>query len=128
MRRKQIHNLKLLEDRRKSLRNNSTSAEAILWSMLKDKKIDGKKIRRQHSIMNYIIDFYCSSEKLAVELDGDPHFTLAGIKHDAARTKYLNNLGIKVLRFENNLVFDDLESILTQIRKHFKHPPNSDAH
>jgi very-short-patch-repair endonuclease len=119
---KQIHNLKLLEDFRKTLRNNSTSAEATLWNMIKNKKLDGRKFRRQHSVMNYVIDFYCSDEKLAVELDGEPHFTTAGIKHDAARTKFLNSLGITVIRFENQIIFDDPHSILAYIRKHFKSP------
>lgn len=54
---------------RKILRNRSTSAESTIWNLLKNKKIDGRKFRRQHSIKNYIVDFYCSSEKLIIELD-----------------------------------------------------------
>jgi very-short-patch-repair endonuclease len=54
-------------------RNRSTSAEAALWEMLKSKKLEGRKFRRQYSIGSYIVDFCCPSEKLIIELDGDPH-------------------------------------------------------
>jgi len=55
----QVHNRKYLKDRRKELRNNSTQAEKFLWHYIKDSKLEGRKIRRQHSIGNYIVDFYC---------------------------------------------------------------------
>ena len=58
---------------RLSLRNKSTSAESVLWNILKSKKLNARKFRRQHSIGNYIVDFYCASEKLVIELDGNPH-------------------------------------------------------
>jgi very-short-patch-repair endonuclease len=54
-------------------RNKSTSAEAELWNILKSKKLNARKFRRQHSIGNYIVDFFCASEKLVIELDGNPH-------------------------------------------------------
>ena len=76
-----IHNKIELKGKRKFLRNNSASAEAMLWLLLKGKQLEGRKFRRQHSVGNYVLDFYCPSEKLAVELDGEPHFTDEGSKN-----------------------------------------------
>lgn len=92
-----IHNKKYLKENRKQLRNNSTEAEILLWLELKQSKLDGRKFRRQHSIGNYIVDFYCPSEKLAVELGGEIHFQEEQIKYDKSRDAYINSLGIKVI-------------------------------
>jgi very-short-patch-repair endonuclease len=70
-----IHNRPALKSRRKELRRNSTPAEKLLWTMLQHSNLEGYKFRRQHSVGAYILDFYCSSKKLAVELDGESHFT-----------------------------------------------------
>ena len=70
----------------------------------------------------YILDFYCPSEKLAVELDGQHHFTEEGKQHDEERTKYLNSLNIRVVRFANEQVFGNTEGVLEEIRRHFHHP------
>jgi very-short-patch-repair endonuclease len=67
-----LFNRKELKPLRSSLRKRSTSAEASLWEMLKSKKMDGMKFRRQYSIGYYIADFCCPSEKIIIELDGDP--------------------------------------------------------
>jgi very-short-patch-repair endonuclease len=120
-----IHNRKHLEPFRKKLRNNSTSAEATLWNHLKQKQL-GKKFRRQHSAGNYILDFYCASDRVAIELDGAGHFTEEGVKRDARRTEYLNSLNIKILRFENRRVFEDIGNVLGEIRKFLDHPDPSD--
>jgi very-short-patch-repair endonuclease len=117
---KQIFNRKPLKQFRKNLRNNLTPAEAILWTYMKKKQLDGRKFRRQHSIGNYIVDFYCPAEKLAVELDGAAHYTTEGEEHDLARDEYLMNLGIKVLRYENRDVFNNIEAVLDDIKKNFK--------
>lgn len=117
----EIHNRDYLKGFRKDLRNNSTSAEATLWKHLKGKQL-GKKFRRQHSVGNYIVDFYCATERVAVELDGAHHFTEQGIKCDEERTKYLNGLNIRVIRFENARVFEDIEGVLSEIRRVFDHP------
>jgi very-short-patch-repair endonuclease len=119
---KQVHNRKELEGRRKELRNNGTSAEAILWTALKGKQLDGRKFRRQHSVGNYILDFYCPSEKLAIELDGDSHFTMEGMKYDEVRTTYLNGLNIRVIRFLNGDVFGNLKGVVERIRKELTTP------
>lgn len=115
-----IHNKKYLKEKRKQLRNNSTEAEILLWLELKQSKLKGRKFRRQHSIGNYIVDFYCPSEKLAVELDGEIHFQEEQIKYDKNRDTYINSLGIRVIRFENQDVIYGIEEVLKQISKNFK--------
>lgn len=115
----QIHNKKNLEQNRKALRNNSTSAEAVLWRYLKRSQLDGRKFRRQHSVGGYILDFYCPVEMLAVELDGAGHFTLDGNMRDEGKTYYLKNLNIRVLRFENKVVFQNIELVLEEIKRSF---------
>ncbi len=120
MKNKKLFNRKYLKTIRSSLRNNSTSAEAVLWTYLKSASIDGRKFRRQHSIGKYIADFYCPSEKLIVELDGEPHGDYIQIEKDKIRDEFLKGLGLTVLRFENRLVFQDPEYILKEIRNAFK--------
>lgn len=116
----QINNRKELKPFRKELRNNSTTAEATLWKYLQRSQLDGRKFRRQHSVGNYILDFYCPAERLCVELDGAGHFTDSGFKYDEIRTDYLSSLNIRVVRFENKLVFDNLEDVLQEIKNNFK--------
>lgn len=109
---------------RKNLRNSSTSAEAKLWMHLKQKKLEGRKFTRQKSIGNYIIDFYCPDEKLAVELDGENHFWEEGIRRDQLKTAFLEKQGIVVVRFENKWVFEDIEYVLGEIKKRFGRKKN----
>ncbi len=115
-----IHSRKYLESYRKSLRNNATPAERFLWKHLKNKQLDGKRFLRQHSILNYIVDFYCPSEKLIVELDGQVHYNEEAQAYDIKRTKELEKLGFTIIRFENKMVFDLLPSVLIEIKEHFK--------
>ena len=115
-----IHNKPELKTLRKKLRNNSTSAEAVLWIQLKQKQLDGRKFRRQHSIGNYIVGFYCPEEHLAIELDGEPHFWDEGLQYDQRRTAYLNSKDIRIIRFENKWVFEDMDYVIREIKKHFK--------
>ncbi len=117
---RRIHNRKYLEPWRKELRNEGTSAEAFLWKFLQHRKLEGRKFRRQHSILNYIIDFYCPEERLIVELDGMGHFTEEGMERDRKRTEVLMGLGFRVIRFENKRVFGELEKVLGEIRGCFK--------
>ncbi len=116
----QINNLNYLKQNRRDLRNNLTPAEAALWTLLKSKQLEGRKFRRQHSVGNYILDFYCTTERLAIELDGAHHFTEAGMQYDEERTAYLNSVDIRVIRFENKLVFIDPEYILKEIKSNFR--------
>lgn len=75
------------------MRNNATPQEIILWSRLKNSQI-GFKFRRQHSVGNYILDFYCTEKRLAVEIDGFQHGEIIDATYDTARTNYLNSLRI----------------------------------
>ena len=120
MKNENLFNRKALKSFRKSLRNRSTSAEAALWIMLKSRKLDGRKFRRQYSIENCIVDFCCPSEKLVIELDGDPHGEYHKIEKDKNRDKHLGTLGFTVIRFENRFVFQEGEYVLKEIRKAFK--------
>ena len=115
-----IFNRKPLKEFRKDLRNNLTPAEAVMWNALQKKQLNGRKFRRQHSISNYIVDFYCPKEKLVIELDGAGHFTPEGSDRDEKRDAYINSIGIKVLRFENRDVFNNLDAVLDVISSNFK--------
>ena len=93
-----------------------TIAEAFLWRYLKNKQIEGRRFRRQFSIGNYILDFYCFELQLGIELDGQPHFTDEGLEKDKERTAELNKHGVEIIRFENQLVFTHTETVLQMIR------------
>jgi len=111
-------NMNYLKPWRRELRNNLTPAEAALWNLLKGKQLEGKKFRRQHSIENYIADFYCPEANLVIELDGAVHNNYAQADYDKERDARLADLGITVIRFENRLVFDHPEYVLGEIKKH----------
>jgi very-short-patch-repair endonuclease len=115
-----LHNRPALKSRRKELRNNSTPAEKLLWGILQHSNLGSYKFRRQHSVGAYILDFYCPSEKLAIELDGDSHFTDEAIEYDRERTAYLNALNIKVVRFLNTDVYDNLDVVCERILEEIK--------
>ncbi|MBL7717607.1 MAG: DUF559 domain-containing protein [Flavipsychrobacter sp.] len=120
MRANRTHNIFPLNSNRRALRNNGTPAEAALWNLLKNSQLQGRKFRRQHSIENFIADFYCPSEKLIVELDGQVHYEPGQAEYDAARDARLKELGFTILRFENKLVFDETEYVLECIARAFR--------
>ena len=99
----------------RELRRSSTGAEDKLWELLRNRKLNGKKFRRQHPIANYVLDFYCHECKLAVELDGNYHNAEEAKEYDATRTKLLNEYGIKVLRFWNDDVINKPDKVLARI-------------
>jgi len=115
-----INNITFLKYTRKQLRRNLTEAELVLWEVLKGKKLCGRKFRRQHSIGYYIVDFYCTTEKIAIELDGYHHYTSEGLANDQDRDEHLALMNIKVLRFENKLVLNNLTQVLKTIKASFK--------
>ncbi len=102
-------------DKRKELRNSSTPAEAALWRLLKSCQIGGYKFRRQHGLGPYVMDFYCPTLRLCIELDGASHDSDSAFDHDEARTAFLNINGITVLRFENVVVWKNSEAIINAI-------------
>lgn len=102
---------------RKSLRTNGTPEEATLWRILKNKQLDGWKWRRQHSIGNIILDFYCPKAKLGIELDGNHHFLSGGQIADEFKTERLLDLGIRVIHIENKLLWQMPDTVLELIRR-----------
>lgn len=108
--------------RRRELRTNGTTAEAVFWLMVKNKQLAGRRFRRQVDIGPYIVDFYCPAEQLVVELDGHHHFTQAGGQRDAHRDAWLLRQGLRVLRFENKLVLQDLEGVKAAVMECFRGP------
>ena len=116
---KKIFNKKELEHRRKELRNNSSYAEVFFWQQIKKGQLEGRKFRRQTSIGSYIVDFYCPEEKIVVELDGEVHFNEEARKYDKERTEYLESIGLRVIRFENQDVLKNTEYVMNTIKKLF---------
>ncbi len=100
----------------KRLRNNVTDAEQILWNSISNKQL-GVKFRRQHPISFFIADFYCHEKKLIIELDGSIHNLPEVIKKDIERQKALEKFGIKVIRFKNFELYNNLNSVLEKIKE-----------
>ena len=101
-------------DKRRAPRRSSTAAEQKLWQHLRGTQL-GARFRPQYSVDAYIIDFYAPRLKLAIEVDGDSHFTHEAMDYDQQRTAYLNGFGIEVLRFTNLEVVDKIEGVLAAI-------------
>jgi very-short-patch-repair endonuclease len=99
------------------LRHPMTDAEKLLWDKIRNRKLQGLKFRRQHPIHYYIADFYCHEKRLIVEVDGRIHLDKAVREHDEHRTAELDRLGIKVIRFTNDQIFEQLEHVLKEIVK-----------
>lgn len=97
------------------LRRNMTLPEIILWKKLKDRNIFKTKFRRQHPINIFIVDFYCHEYKLVIEIDGEIHNNERNKEYDSVRTAELNKFGIKVLRFSNDEVFTNIDSIIKKV-------------
>lgn len=118
MKKEQQYNLPQYKGFRRDLRNGMTPAEISLWQILKGRQVDGLKFRRQFGVGPYILDFYCPALKLAVELDGQVHFSDEARASDAERDAYLlREHSIRVLRYENRIVFDWPSLILDEIRE-----------
>ena len=118
----EIHNKPYLKGLRQHLRNNATSAEQLLWQILKHSKLHNRKFRRQHSIGHYIVDFYCPTEKLIIEVDGSVHEVEEVKKRDIEREKQLTELGFNVLRINNDEVFENLDKVAAKIKSAFSPP------
>jgi len=101
----------------RELRQESTEAEKLLWEELRNRKLKGLKFRRQHPIDTFVLDFYCHERKLAIELDGSIHDGKLNKEYDEARTAMLGGLGIYTLRFRNDEVINNIESVLRKINE-----------
>ncbi len=104
----------------KSLRYNMTPAENLLWSYLNVKT--GSKFRRQHPLGSYFADFYCHQHKLVIEVDGSIHKLPEVILNDIEKQNFLEKEGLKVIRFTNNDIFNQLDKVLEQINSHISSP------
>ena len=109
----------------RELRKNPTDAERLFWEKVRNKKFLGKKFYRQHPIFHditgketfFVADFYCFTDKLVIEIDGKYH--KYRLKKDAERTKVLNHLGLTIIRFSNDVIINNLEEVLLEMKKHF---------
>lgn len=119
----QVHNKPILKERRKALRNNATKAEKLLWRILKSSMLEGRKFRRQHSIGNYIVDFYCPQERLILEIDGEVHEVDFVKEHDQFREEHLKDMDFNVLRIRNEEVFENLDKVTEKIKQQFSTTP-----
>ena len=107
-------NLKYQKQIRSQLRANMPKPEQVLWQRIRRKQL-GVKFRRQHGIGRYIVDFYCAELNLVIEIDGDSHFSDEGKEKDTIRDAFMEALGIKVLRFTNEEVMKQTESVLERL-------------
>ena len=117
--RRTVHDLPQHTPVRRHLRRHGTPAEAALWRLLQRRQLHGRRFRRQHSVGPYVLDFYCPEERLAIELDGAVHSAPAQAAYDAERTRALEALGLRVIRFENGAVFAAPEGVLAAITAMF---------
>ena len=102
------------------MRASLTPAEATLWRLIQRSQLQGRKFRRQHSIGPYIVDFYCPSEGLVVELEGSAHDSESSAKRDETRARFLAAAGLVVLRLENRHVFENPDGVLEWIGQQFR--------
>ena len=99
----------------RNLRKHMTYHETILWSRIRLKQLKGYQFYRQKPITEYIVDFYCPKAKLVIELDGGRHKSADSIKKDTVKDGNLVNLGLTVLRFNNNDITENIEGVLERI-------------
>lgn len=99
----------------KTMRSNATDAENLMWQLLRAKRFMNLKFRRQHVIAPYIVDFYCHELGLVIELDGSQHGTKDGKEYDAERTKFLEALDLKVVRYWNHEVLRQTDMVLEDL-------------
>ena len=118
-----LRNDPALKQRRRELRRNQTETEKTLWAYLRNRRFYGMKFFRQYSVGPYILDFYCPTMKLAVELDGGQHNQSENEEYDAARSEYLKAQGIDVMRFWNHEVLFEMEGVLAALKLKLT-PPN----
>ena len=101
----------------KTMRKEPTEAEKALWDRIKNKQIKNKIFTRQKVILGYIVDFYCASPRLVIEVDGSHHREPEQAQYDRTRDNALNGVGMYVLRFSNDEVLHHIDSVLKRIEK-----------
>jgi very-short-patch-repair endonuclease len=103
--------------RRRELRNAMPKAEVVLWSRLKGRQLLGCKFRRQYGVGPFVIDFYSPEIKLGIELDGDSHFAEGKREYDRKRQAFIESFGIRIIRFLNVDIYDNLDGVLEAIAR-----------
>ena len=111
----------LLLEKAKEMRNNPTEAEKVLWQFLVGGQM-GEHFRRQHPVAGYIPDFVCLKKRLIIEIDGGYHQETTQQTEDKTRQNWLESMGYKVLRFTNEDIFHDIESVITTINNNIDLP------
>src|SRR6266576_5532537 len=106
----------------RELRKAQTSAEELLWQLLRKRQLFGFKFRRQHQFGNYVADFYCHEAKLVLECDGAAHEPNEQWHHDQNRDAYMIAQGLRVLRFSNAAILNDPDSVLNEIVRRLPSP------
>ncbi len=107
----------ILFERARELRLRETPAEKVLWSKLSRKQL-GVRFRRQHPVAYYIVDFYCHSLKIVIEVDGPIHETKENAAYDKIRSDHLQSFHIRVLRFTNQEVLNSIDEVIEKIGLH----------
>lgn len=97
-----------------------TDAEIALWSRLRRKQLYDLQFYRQKPLGNFIVDFYCPSARLVIEIDGGQHYTEDGQAQDSKRDALLNDMDLSVLRFSNFDVLGNLDGVITEIVRHLE--------
>ena len=103
----------------RQLRNNMTSQELKIWSILKNRQFLGYRFLRQYCIGKYIVDFICREKKIIIEIDGGQHNQSDSIDYDNERTNYLSTKGYKVIRFWNNDIDNNIEGVYLKLKEVF---------
>lgn len=104
------------------LRKTMSKAEAVLWTQLRGRGINGQRFRRQHPIGPFIADFACVKARLVIEVDGDSHTSDEAQAYDTRRTLYLAKQGWRERRFTNQAVLENLNHVLAEIRSNLSPP------
>jgi very-short-patch-repair endonuclease len=104
-----------IAQRARELRKNTTNAEKRLWSCVRHDQLNGLRIRRQHAIDHFIVDFYHAPSKLVIEIDGDVHAEPAQQAQDEAHDAWFIEQGYRMIRFTNDDVFHRLDGVLAKI-------------
>jgi len=123
----EVYNRSREKSKRKLLRSNLPKAEVILWSKLKSKGLDGYKFRRQYSVGKFVIDFYCPRLKLAIEVDGDSHFSEKSEVYDKERQRFIESFKISFLRFTNKDIYENLGEVLGTIKARMQKKPEESS-
>jgi very-short-patch-repair endonuclease len=106
---------KKLKARSRELRSSMTDAEIALWVKLRRKQLHGLQFYRQKPLGKFIVDFYCPAAQLVIDIDGGQHYRDDGRIRDGLRDSYLESLGLRVLRFSNLDVLNNVESVIAAI-------------